>query len=343
MRRLLAIAEFVCGPGPRTRVFEPLLADWQRQLADAVHQPAIVRTRIIVSGSLAFGVSISRCAMSSALSLPPGRALARGAAVFAVTIVAMLVAQGAIRYWQTLGTRIWFDRPPEFLFLETLTLALPLAVPLAMLPLMMQLRRDGRFTGWHAAQCLVAGSVLAFFTAGWATPLIYRPLQDAALERSYQRSLENDRAGRFTYPGTAVRQARPTTLEERNRAREEFRQFAATQTFPQMTRTLRTDQSPMGQSISRVLAWHAILRAPILAFALGLMGWSLAGLGRTSLGHAAMWWGLVWFAVMMFEGRLAYLGNDLMFRRLPAWLPTILFIAAAIALQIRSARTLRRA
>ena len=336
---LLAFAQWLCGPALRERVFEPLVADWQRQLADAAGLSAPARGRIIAGGGLAFARSLSRCAMTHALTVPPGRALARGALVFAVTAAAMIASQAAIRYVQTRGGPMSFDRPLDILLLEAVILALPLIVPLAMLPVMMRLRSRGRVAGWHAVQCLVAGSVLAFVAAGWVTPLMNRPLQDAQLERAYQRSIANDRTGRHSYPGSAIRQLRPTTPEQRAQQRVEFRTWPATQTLPEMTRTLRTDQSPLGQSITRVLAWHAMLRAPILALALGVMGWALAGLGRTRVVHAVLWFALAWFAVMLFEGRLAYLGNDLTFWRLPYWIPTVVFVLGAVALQIASRRT----
>jgi hypothetical protein len=49
--RLLAIAEIMCGPDARQRVFDPLVADWEREWTDA---HALSRTRAVVSGGGAF-------------------------------------------------------------------------------------------------------------------------------------------------------------------------------------------------------------------------------------------------------------------------------------------------
>ena len=57
--RLLWLAERLCGAETRRNVFEPLVADWQREYRDA--RAARARARILVRGGVAFLVALAIC------------------------------------------------------------------------------------------------------------------------------------------------------------------------------------------------------------------------------------------------------------------------------------------
>jgi hypothetical protein len=322
MKRLLVLAELVCGAAARVRVFEPLVADWQRQRADASHRSRAERARVVVSGGMAFGLSLSRCAMTRALSLPPGRALARGAAVFAGAALIAIAVDAFITAVSTSG------RYPVDILVRYIAapMAMPVAIPLAMLPLMMVLRRDSRATRWHAVQFLVMGAVLAALGASASRPPAFNRFTPEEEERMYHRALANDRAGRLEYPGTAYRQLHPTTATQRAEQRAVFeKRMAGRDPFPRAA----------GSWPRRV---HTALRAPVLALAFGVMGWTLAALGRARLSHAVLWWMLAWAAMLLMDGRPYVRGYSSAFVRMPYWMPTLVFVTTAIALQVASAR-----
>ena len=75
-----------------------------------------------------------------------------------------------------------------------------------------------------AVLMIAASGLLTIAVTGWLTPLMQGDIRDALYEAMYQRDVENDRAGRISYPATALREVRPTTPEERARLREQFRQ-----------------------------------------------------------------------------------------------------------------------
>ena len=132
MTRLLVVAEFLFGPATRERVFEPLVADWQRELDAASSN--YERARIVISGSAAFSVSLVSCLLTGGIVMPRA-AIVRGLSVLVVSTLVLLAIQiglnaAALRNNFPLEWRLW----------SALPMILPLAIPLAMLPIMMLIR-----------------------------------------------------------------------------------------------------------------------------------------------------------------------------------------------------------
>jgi hypothetical protein len=205
-----------------------------------------------------------------------------------------------------------------------LPIILPLVVPLAMLPMMMLLRGSG-VTTRAAALVVLAGSLLTLITTGLLAPLAQADaISDRLDEAMYQRALENDRTGLYSYPGSAVRQLRPTTPEQRAEQRRKWRsdpRYLASQAERTRSRWSRSTFMTAG-----------------LAVALGTLGWSLGGLGRTRVIHATGWWALACFSLLVFDGRLAYwLNSSGRYIRAPFWAPLAVFGTAAVLMLFFSA------
>jgi hypothetical protein len=172
----------------------------------------------------------------------------------------------------------------------------------------------------------VAAAVIAILVTGWLTPFMQGDVRDELYEAAYQRTAANDRAGRFTYPGTARRQLRQTTLEQRERELKAFKaspQYLAAQaarTRPQWNR--------------------ATFMTGALAIAMGALGWALGGLGRTGLPAVFGWCTLAWLALMVLGGRFQYpgLGVSQYIGRGPYWAPLAVFGTAAIAMLVANRR-----
>ncbi len=162
-----------------------------------------------------------------------------------------------------------------------------LAVPSILLPALFLMRRDPQSTARHAVTAIAVGAAL---TAGVVTLTVPERLNGylstfESFDRQYQRTLANDRAGRVTYPGTAVRELRgPTTIEHRRAQYEQFMMWRAEQAAKPVS-----------------LTWSQQLRryAPVaLAVLFGMIGWTLAGLGGATFTRAAMWWSLIYVALL---------------------------------------------
>ncbi len=169
--------------------------------------------------------------------------------------------------------------------------AAQIVVAPVLLPVVFLMRRDARSTACHAITAIGVGALI---TAGIVIMTSEERVRSyfstfEAYERQYQHNLANDRAGRVTYPGTAVREARsPSTIEQR---RAEYERFRA--------RMAQQDVTP------RSASWQqraSQFRAVALAVLFGVMGWTLAGLGPASFRRAAMWWALMYVAMLAFRG-----------------------------------------
>lgn len=322
MRSLLDLAELICGATAREYVFEPLVADWQREWHDRPVS-SWARARILVGGASALGLSIAQCLLTGGLRMPR-IALVKGAAVLVFSTVLLVLIQIGLNTQQQFTA----DFPFEMRIWLALPLVLPLAVPLAMLPVMMLIRGAGRTSGRAAAIVVFASALVTLVTTGWLTPLARGDVRDSLYEEIERREAANEQAGRYSYPFTAARQIRNETPEQRAQRREAF------------------------HSDPRYVASHANMTRPrwnrstfmmaALGAALGALGWALGGLGRTQVIHAAGWWALAWLSMMILDNRMQYWvnGGVLRLARAPDWLPLVVFGLAAIALQIASARRL---
>jgi hypothetical protein len=284
MTRWLALAEWLCGEHARRTVFEPLVADWQRQLHDDRDRGWPRRAVDYGSGVMAFIVTLVGCAMTTGRWLPNVRAAAVALLTFVVALTAALVVLWVLSLPSGVTTEIDSVRTQSFL----LSFA-GLAGALVLLPMAFILRRDPRLTSRHAVTTIGLGALLV---AGLATATSQEALNAHFstfewVEREYQRALANDRAGRVTYPGTARRELRgPSTIEERRANHERFMMWQAGQ-------EARRPPLTMAQRLRR-------MQPAALAVVFGVMGWTLAGLGPVTLSRAAMWWALMFLATLAF-------------------------------------------
>lgn len=245
---------------------------------------------------------------------------------YSLLALATAIGLGIASEMAIVASRTPADFPPDVLLEIALRSALVTAFATAMLPALFLLRRDSRIPGRTAMLWLSAGSLLA------ATAILTLPapenfqLSAEQNERMYQRSLANDRAGRYQYPGSVRRQLRePTTVESRRASYEKFLVWAETQ------RVDRPAPTP----------WQRLRRSsmPLLAALFGLIGWNLAGVVTPTVTRAVVWWGVAWFAMLAMDGRIAWVLWLSNFRR-PAWwvLPMMAGIAA-LALMLANRRS----
>ena len=319
IERLLAFASRWFDPDTIANVFEPLIADWQREWHD---RPASIwgGARILVGGAGALALSIAQCLLTGGLRMPR-IALVKGAAVLILSTALLVLIQIGLNTQQFEA-----DFPFEMRIWMALPLVLPLAVPLAMLPVMMLIRGAGRTSTRAAAVVMFAGALLTLVTTGWLTPLARADVRASLFEEIELRAVANEQAGRYSYPSTAARQVRNETPEQRAQRRQAWHSsplYVASQA--NMTR-------PRWNRSTFMMA--------ALGVALGALGWALGGLGRTKMIHAAGWWSLAWLAMMILDNRMQYWvnGGVLRLARAPDWLPLVVFGLAAIALQIAPAR-----
>lgn len=315
MSRLLALVETLCGADARHRVFDPLIADWQREWRDAPVSWA-ARTRIIAGGSAALMLSIVQCLLIGGFTMPRA-VVTRALAVLMLSTLSLVAAQIGLN-----ALVLSNDFPPEMRFWMALPMVLPLVIPLSLLPIVMLMRGHGRVSSRGAVIVVCTGAIAAYLTAGWLTPLAQGDVRDEVYEEIYRRELARDARGEVTYPGTAVRQVRALTSEQRLAGRREWR------------------QNPLyvqGQAERTRPQWgRRTLLTAALAVATGALGWAIGGLRQTSVPSAAGWWTLAWLTVMILDGRLLYPGNNFTasIGRAPYWMPLALFAGAAIVVTL---------
>ena len=215
--RLLAFARRWFPPSTVSSVFEPLVADWQRELDEAAGASPVRRAMIVLRGLLAFASTLALCGVRHALT--------EGTGMWKYSLMAIAAAMGLgiASEMAIVSARTPADFPPDLLLDIAVRSALVSAFATAMLPALFLLRRDPRTMGRSAMLWLSAGALLV------ATAIVMLPapknyqLSAEQNERVYQRALANDRAGRYQYPGTSRRQRRePTTPESRRSSYDKF-------------------------------------------------------------------------------------------------------------------------
>lgn len=322
MTRWLRIAEWLCGEHTRRTIFEPLLADWQRELTEAQADGRSRLAQVFGSGAIAYAASLARCVMVREW-LPTARAAVAAAFAFWLAAgAALLILLGLSQAW---GPAVDFrsSQTQAFLLFSTI-----IVVPPALLPALFLMRRDQRSS---VRQAMV---VIALGAAGTGA-LVVATSEDAinsyfstfeAFEREHARNLANDRAGRYQYPATAVRTLRgETTVEQRRASFERFEAWRAEQ---------------IATRPPRQITWRDRVRRfqPVaLALLFSVMGWTLAGLALPTIKRAILWWGLM-AAAMLTLSATPGLFMRIAVNRLPYWTTVPIFAAVTAALIVASWR-----
>jgi hypothetical protein len=321
MNRLLKLAEFMCGERSRHRTFEPMLADWQRELTNAKGPRSLLRA--LASGGFGFIRALLFCAMCEGVWIPPlhGTLLSLAAitTATAVSIGVVLLAPPPAHMPRDLSLLV----VQHWVLTWTVTI-----VPPAFLLSTFLLRADPRATIRH---CIVFTIVAAAATS----VLIVNTTDDALRKRfdsfeMYEQaravSLERHRAGQLVYTGSSYQQEISTTVDQR---RIRYERFVA-----QMQAFRRNDPPPTWSE--RFRQWSPLLFAVVFA----ITGWLLAGFGIPTITRGAAWWTLVFAAIVAMTRMLSYLVGIPM-PRPPQWVILPIFASVMLALMI-GARTIRK-
>lgn len=306
--------------------FEPLVADWQREMADARQRGRLPLAIAVVSGTWAFTRSLAGCAMTSDGWFPSWRAGGIGILAF---LAAILLAVGGVTL---IAVQNGQPLEPGLRTYSWLLGTAALYVPPAMLPAMFLLRRDPRSTARHAAAAIALGALLTTAVLVLTSPeALNRYFSSFEWgEREYQRALANDRIGRYQYPGTAYRQlVTPKTVEERREKYERFMVWLEEQRAKEPAPT-----------------WperFARMQPAVLAILFGIMGWTLAGMGSPSIPRAMMWWLLMYLTTLGFGGLLASVVGGMSFwsARIQYWMAVPVITAMTASLMLASRRSAR--
>jgi len=321
MRRLLGIAEALAGIDARRRVFEPMLADWQRELTNANGLRSLLRA--LASGGFGFIRALLFCAVCEGVWIPPlhGTLLSFAAVTtaIAVSIGVVLLAPPPAHMPRDLSLLV----VQHWVLTWTVTI-----VPPAFLLSTFLLRSDPRATVRHFI-------VFTIVAAAATSVLIVNTTDDALRKRfdSFEMheqaravSLDRHRAGQLVYTGSSYQQEISTTVDQRRIRYERF--VAQMQTFR------RNDPPPTWSE--RFGQWSPLLFAVVFA----IMGWMLAGLGVPTIQRGVAWWALMFGAIVAMTRMLSYLVGVPM-PRPPQWVILPIFASIMLALIIGT-RTIRK-
>ena len=322
MSRWLTIAEWLCGNHARRAFFEPLVADWQRELFEAQDRGRWRVAQVFGSGAVAYAASLTRCVVMGEWVPTRRAALAATLAFGIATSVATLLL---------LALSSQFGPPIDLRSIQTqafLLFSLIIVVPPAVLPALFLLRRDSRSGIRHAIVAIsvvaAASGALVVLTSPEAINAYFSTFE--AGEREYARNLANDRAGRYQYPGTAVRQLRgEQTLEQRRASFARFEAWRAEQIARQPPRPLTWRD--------RVIRYQPVALAVLFA----VMGWTLAGLSAATLTRAILWWALMTAAMLTLTATPGLFMRIAVYR-FPYWASVPIFTTVTAALIIASWR-----
>ena len=322
MNRLLKIADFVCGAPVRHRTFEPMLADWQRELTNTKRAGIASFLLALVSGCIGFIRALLFCAVCEGMWIPPLRgtliSLAAGTAAVIMSIGVLLIAPLPNNFPRDLS----FPLVQRWVLVWSVTL-----VPPAFLLATFLLRQDVRATARHAIM------FIALAVAMMST-LVLNTMDDAlrrrfdtfdAHERMRAHDIATIQAGRVVYDGGRYQREIRTTVEERRARFERYRaQMDAVRWVPPITWS------------SRVTQWSPVFLALVFA----IMGWMLAGFGKPTVQRGVAWWALMFTAIVTMTRLLSYFAGVPM-PRPPQWAILPIFTSIMLAL-IVGARTFRK-
>ena len=319
MTRLLTVVDFICGCAACHRVFEPLLADWQRELRDARSHGVMAYATASMKGAFGFAGALAVCAVTEGVWIPPLRALIRPLAAIIVTLA---ISLGVILI-APLPLQMPRDLSIPFVQQWLLIWSVILTPPVFLLAMYL-LRRDARTTFRHA-------TVLTVLAAAATGVLVANTTEDAlrrrfdtfeANERMREISLARHRAGQRVYRGTGYQDEVKLTLAQRRARFDRSRALMAKYRYdPPTTWRSRLEQ------ISPIL----------LSIVFAIMGWTLARLGTTTLTRGAAWWALVFVATIAMTRILSNLVGVPM-PRPPEWTILPIFGSIMLALVIGARR-----
>ena len=317
MLTLLAIAEFVCGATARHRTFDPMLADWQRELDEAHRRGTAPDLFALGSGCFGFTRALLYCAVSEGVWIPPLRAslvpIAAVTAAIAISIAVLLIA----RYPSNLPRDLSLPMVQSWVLVWSATFVPPVFVLATFL-----LRRDRHATIRHAI-------VFVAFAIAVTTALVINTTDEAlrrrydtfeASERMREWQLADIRAGRAVYDGGRHQRELRTTVEQR---RARFNRYRA-----QMD-AMRQDPTPTWRD--RFERWSPIAMAAVFA----IIGWTLAGLRMPTVPLGVGWWALMFAAIVAMTRILSYLVGVPM-PRPPQWIILPIFTSIMLALVINA-------
>ena len=320
MRQLLRIAEALTGANARGRVFEPMLADWQRELTNAKRTGSFSLLMALASGGFGFTRALLYCAVREGVWIPPLRgtllSLAAVTVAIAVSIGVVLIAPPPAHLPRDLSLLVVQH------WVLTWTIVI---VPPAFLLSTFLLRLDPRATARH-------GIVFTIVAAVATTVLILNTTNDALRKRydsfeMYEQTravaLERHRAGQLVYTGSSYQQEIATTVEQR---RDRYERFVA-----QMNALRRNDPPPTWSE------WFAQWSPLPLAVVFAIMGWRLAGFGVPTVMRGIAWWALMFAAIVAMTRMLSYLVGIPM-PRPPQWVMLPIFTSIMLALIIGARR-----
>lgn len=325
--RLLGLARAWFDEATVANVFEPLVADWQREWADAQTASAAQRGWILVAGLGAFLRTLLKCGGSDLLRAPDIRVVGRSFGVLALAAAALVALQFALSARQVFDMPLWPASPGAVLLMATVE-HLPLALAVAMLPAMAWLHRAAPSpAARYVVLGLVAGTCLLVLVTGWLTPLAHRPVSRHAFI-AYERHLDAEEAAGRLVTAHTMRRLRPRSLDDHLGWLTAQRSY---QTLPGLM-TLSRQDSSAGRSITTTLLLHRVAQIPALGLALGLFGWMLVAGPKAGARRIAVWWAIAAVTTLTFAGSLASLGANLTFSPWRMWIPVALFLSAATAM-----------
>ena len=256
--RLLAASELLCGPDARLRVFEPLVADWQREWHET---SGLARIHCATAGLLAFNATLARLVQPSyTFSARPALAFAATMVLFA-TLGSFLALQPLTYSWLGAGVRFrWVSPPPHIGYFIPHALAITSAF--ALLPAML-LATVGSWSAARRVAAVVIVLAVMLVLEGWVAPAAMYTRNRDFIERLPE-----------PFHASSVR-AYANTAEVLRLARDEDQDIA------------RDARAELQRKVELVA----------MAFAFALLGTAI-GRARASVGAGVLavtlWWGVAW-------------------------------------------------
>jgi hypothetical protein len=290
MNRLLALVTAVCGERSRQRVFEPMLADWQRELALARSQGRPAHLRAAAAGALALVRALVACAIADGVWLPPA-----GATALSMLAIGFSVAVSTA-FLLVIAPTPYISRDIAGQLAQRWVLVMSATVlPPAFLLAMFMHRRDPRSTLRHGIVGVSLTAVAMIVIVARTNPeVINRRYNTFEFQDQMRaRMIEVAKSDPDIWKGRSLERTLATTVEERrasyDRMQARFAEFRKND--PPPTRAER----------------FAHIQPILLSIVFATMGWMLGGTGRTTVSRGLMWWALVFITTITMSPLLSLL------------------------------------